>query len=253
MARASADVLPFSRDQVPMHYQVRDFLIQEIAEGRLRPGDRIPTEAQLIERFGVSRTPVRQALLDLVHRGLVQRRGGKGTFVAPQRMEQELTRLTGFVEDVEPLGLVASAKVVSNRTVLADERVAKHLDLAAGTEVVYLERVRLANEHPVSFDMTWLPKGIGHQIAAENLEVHPIFSLFENKYGITLGDAEYVIEASSASKHVAKHLDVPVGSPILLIERTTFSASGGPIDYELLHYRADRVSYKVRLARGQPK
>src|SRR3989304_10174602 len=75
------DVTPLPPIPIPLHYQVRDFLLREIAEGRLCPGDKLPTETQLMERFGVSRTPVRQAMLDLVHRGLVQRRGGKGTFV----------------------------------------------------------------------------------------------------------------------------------------------------------------------------
>ncbi len=215
----------------------------------LKVGDQLPTEPELMRQFDVSRITVRQALGQLASARLIDRRPGLGTFVAPPRIEQELKRLTGFVEDMDALQLRATAKVVRITRVPADAEVAARLRLDSGTSVTYLERVRLANEEPLSFDVTYLPEDIGERVETENLEVNPVFSLLEDKYGISLGEADYAIEASQASRVVGGHLGVKPGSPILLIERTTYSAAGRPIDYEKLHYRGDRLRYRMKLKR----
>lgn len=234
---------------VPLHFQIRQHFLNQIVDGTLKPGDQLPPETELMRQFGVSRITVRQALGRLAAAGVIYRRSGLGTFVAHPRIEQELKRLTGFVEDMEALGLRATDKVVRITRVAAEADVASHLRLEVGTPVTYLERIRLANEQPLSFDVTYLPEDIGERVAREDLEANPVFSLLENKYGIKLGEADYVIEASLASRAVAKHLGVRTGTPILLIERTTYSGSGRPIDFEKLHYRGDRLRYRMKLTR----
>jgi GntR family transcriptional regulator len=233
--------------RVPLYHRVREALVRDIQE--LSPGDRLPTEAELMERFGVSRTTVREAVNELVRNGLVRRRSGSGTFVAQQPIEQELKRLTGFVEDMRALQLEPTAEVVTRKEVPADNLVAERLALEPGEKVMLIERVRLANGEPLSFDVTYLPLEIGRRMAQENLVVYPIFELLEAKYGIALGEADYRIEAANASGRIARYLKVKPNDALLLIERTTYAAAGMPVDYERLHYRGDRVRYRLRLNR----
>src|SRR4029077_18685103 len=114
---------------------------------------------QLIERFGVSRTTVRTAIQSLIARGLISIRRGKGTFVSQPIVTQELTELTGFVEDMRSLGHQPSAAVLDRRLGDARETVARGLSVARGSSVARIQRVRLADGIPMSFDETYLPQG----------------------------------------------------------------------------------------------
>jgi GntR family transcriptional regulator len=121
--------------------------------------------------------------------------------------------------------------------------------VVVGTRVVRIRRVRLANGVAMSLDETYLPLEIGEKIATHDLEVEPIFALLEQKYSIPLVEAEYRLEAVSAEPAVAEALGVETGSPIFLIERTSYCAGNKPIDYETLYYRGDLIRFVTRLTR----
>src|SRR6516164_4133493 len=128
-----------------LYAEIEEAIATEIAQGDYRPGDQLPTEDALLERFQVSRITVRRAIQNLVGRGLLEIRRGLGTFVLSPRIEAELTTLTGFVEDMNVAGRKATARVVSHGVVAASARVAERLQLAKGTKVMQIKRVRLAN------------------------------------------------------------------------------------------------------------
>ena len=205
-----------------------------------------------MERFSVSRPTIRQAIQNLANRGFVEIRRGKGTFATLPKMTQPLLSLSGFVEDMELQGRQATARVISKQIVKATDAAAHHLALRPNIEVVRIQRVRLADGVPVSFDDTFLPLEIGRKIMADNLETEPIFSLLEQKYGISLIDAEYRLEALAAESAVAEALGVEPGSPMLLIERTSYGAGNQPVDYERLYYRGDLIRFTTRLSRRRP-
>jgi GntR family transcriptional regulator len=234
---------------LPLYAQLESILAGEIAAGTLLPGSRLPNEEQLVERYAVSRTTVRQTIQNLVRRGLIEIRRGKGTFVLQPKITQELTELSGFVEDMQSLGRHASALLLDKQTVPATESVARQLAIAAGTPVVRIQRVRLADNSRLSFDETYLPKAIGERILENDLETEPIFSLLEQKYDTPLVEAEYRLEAVSAGTIVARALGISAGSPIFLIERTSYTTGHRPIDYEKLYYRGDHIRFVTRLAR----
>jgi GntR family transcriptional regulator len=235
-----------------LYSRVETILAGEIADGSLRVGDQLPTEDRLIARFGVSRITVRRAIQNLVIRGLVEIRRGKGTFVAAPKITQELTGLSGFVEDMQALGRKPTARIIGKEIVTADATVASQLALTKGERVVRIRRVRLADGIPLSFDETFLPLEIGKKIITNNLKVEPIFSLLERKYDIPLIEAEYKLDAVAAETEVATALRVKQKSPIFRIERTSYSTGGRPVDYERLHYRADLVRFVTRLGRKPP-
>ena len=219
-----------------LYARVETVLAGEITDGDLKVGDQLPTEDSLIARFGVSRITVRRAIQNLVSRGLVEIRRGKGTFVAAPKIMQDLKELSGFVEDMHVLGRKPTARLIGKEIVTANATVARQLALTRGERVVRIRRVRLADGVPLSFDETYLPLEIGKKIITNNLKIEPIFSLLERKYDVPLIEAEYKLDAVAAENEVASSLKVKPGSPIFRIEGTS-STSSRPIDYETLYYR----------------
>jgi GntR family transcriptional regulator len=238
-----------AKSPLPLYAQVESLLAAGIADGTFPPGSQLPNEDDLIEAYAVSRTTIRQTIQNLMRRGLVEIRRGKGTFVLQPKITQELTELSGFVEDMRLLGRQASARLLDKQIVPAGESVARQLAIAAGTLVVRIQRVRLADNAPLSFDETYLPRKIGERIIENDLETEPIFSLLEQKYDTPLVEAEYGLEAISANTTVAGALGIGEGSPIFLIERTSYTTDHTPIDYEKLYYRGDQIRFVTRLAR----
>jgi GntR family transcriptional regulator len=239
--------------RLPLYAQVEDVLAERIASGALRVRAQLPSEEELIREFNVSRTTIRATIQNLVRRGLVEIRRGRGTFVASPRMVQELTELTGFVEDMRLLGRTPTARVLSREVVPADHLVADRLAIAAGTPVVRIRRVRLGDGVPLSFDETYLPEELGRKVMADDLATEPIFTLLEERYDTPLLEAEYEMEAAAAEPAVAMALEIPTGSPIFLIDRTSYALGRRPVDYERLHYRASHIRFKTRLARRRPQ
>ncbi len=237
---------------LPLYHQLLEVLKEDLATGNFQPGAIFPSESELIARFGVSRATVRKALEELELAGLITRIQGQGTFVRARMIEQELTALTGFVEDMIQMNYRPSAKVIKIEQVVADDKISSKLNLPKGTTVTYIERVRLANEEPISMDVTWLPNPLGEQIAKENLAVFPIYSLLEGKYNIQLDHAIYRIESILARPQIGRFLGVNSGTPILAIERTAYSTDANPVDYEILHYRGDRICLTMKLNRKRP-
>jgi GntR family transcriptional regulator len=212
-------------------------------------GAQLPPEDELIAEFGVSRTTIRTAIQNLARRGLVEIRRGKGTFVTTPKITQELTMLTGFVEDMEALGRKASARLLDHAEVPAPEAAATALRLDPGSLVMRIRRVRLADAKPISFDETYLPLELGRKVVGNDLSSQPIFTLLEQKYDTPLIEAEYRLEAVAAEPMVAQALGIAAGNPIFLIERTSYSTGHRPVDHEKLYYNGDQIRFTTRLAR----
>jgi GntR family transcriptional regulator len=139
--------------------------------------------------------------------------------------------------------------VLSREVVSAAPLVAEKLAVPAGTRVVRIQRVRLSDGVPLSFDETYLPEDLGRRVMTDDLAKEPIFTLLEERYDTLLVEAEYVLEAAAAEPAVATALEIPIGGPIFLIERTSYTLGHRAVDYERLHYRGDTIRFKTRLAR----
>jgi GntR family transcriptional regulator len=240
-------------DHSPLYARVEEQLAAAIAAGEFPVGSQLPAEDRLIERFAVSRTTIRTTIQHLARRGLVAISRGRGTFVTEPKITQELTELSGFVEDMDAVGRRATARVLRRAVVAATSDVAQKLSLRTNSPVVHISRVRLADGEPISFDETWLPRALGEKVMADDLETEPIFALLEEKYDTPLVEADYRLEATIADAAVARALGIRRGSPIFRIERTSYSAGHRPVDYERLHYRGDRVRFVTRLVRRSPR
>lgn len=246
-AGAGDAVQPLS--PVPLYEQIKDLLRARILDGSYQPHQQMPSESEMMASFNVSRITVRQALNDLQNEGLIFRIHGKGTFVSKPKAFQDLGRLQGFGEAMRQMGYETFSRVLSIRNVVPTAHVQDKLKLPKRSRVTELQRVRFLNREPISLDVTYVPAAIGARLAKEDLAARDIFVILENDYGLSLGHADLQIGSTLADETLATQLKVEEGSPVLVIERTTHTVAGDPIDYERLYYRGDAFQYKVRVDR----
>lgn len=234
---------------VPLYTQIREVLRSRILDGTYQPHQQMPSESDMISGFGVSRITVRQALSDLQNEGLIFRIHGKGTFVSKPKAFQDLGRLQGFGEAMRQMGYETYSKVISVKTARPIPQVAERLQIARNGKVTELKRLRYLNREPISLDVSYLPATIGSRLAKEDLATRDVFVILENDYGMSLGHADLQIGSTVADEMLAEQLRVQAGSPVLVIERTTHTTDGMPVDFEHLFYRGDAFQYKVRVDR----
>ncbi|HEX2986819.1 MAG TPA: GntR family transcriptional regulator, partial [Chloroflexota bacterium] len=190
-----------------------------------------------------------QALTSLMADGLLYRQRGLGTFVRKSRIEQELSSLTGFSEEMVSRGLVPGTRLVSAEMVEADGTVAPRLSIAPGQIVFRMVRVRLADGEPTALDVTCLPSDIGERLLKEDLE-EALYTHFA-RMGVELDWGDQAIQAAPADDLMAHHLQVKKGTPVLLMERVVSTTDGRVVEFSRTAYRSDRYIYRVRLKRGK--
>lgn len=235
--------------RVPLYYQLEQFVIRDIEGGYLRPNDPIPTERELEERFGVSRATVRQAIAELIASGYLYRRRGKGTFVAPPRLE-DTSRLGMFLEELRQQGLHVETEVLQFHRTAPTDRAARFLNLPEGSTVYVASKRVMADGEPVA--VTWgcfnFPPHV--ILTADDVRMHDtIYAVLESRYGIIVARAEKAIQAVAATPSEALALDVEDGSPLLLSETVAYTTSGDAIDFVRTFYRGDRYTYRTVVVR----
>ena len=244
---STAPITPFQA--APLYERIRDALRQAILGGLLQPGDRVPSESELRTRYAASRITVRQALSGLQQEGLIYTLQGKGSFVSRPKAFQHISALEGFAEHMGQRGYAVHNRLLALRDVLPDADVAAHLGVPEGAQVTEIIRVRFLNRDPVSFEQTWVPTFVGHQLAQADLHARDIFLILENDCGIALGHADLALDAVAAQGAVAAALQIPDGSPVLRVERLTHDTAGKPVDYEFLYFKGDAFQYRLRIDR----
>ncbi|WP_050182020.1 GntR family transcriptional regulator [Domibacillus robiginosus] len=233
---------------VPIYYQLEHAIRRQMDTGELKPGDLIPSEREYAEQLDVSRMTVRQAITNLVNEGLLYRQKGRGTFVAEQKLEQNLSGLTSFTEDMKARGMVPANKLLAFEIVPADKKVAERLALTEHAPVYEIKRIRLADEVPMALETVYISanliKGLNEAVIATSL-----YHYIEEELHLEIGRAVQSIESALVSEAERPHLLVPKGAPVLLIERHTFLKDGTPLEYVKSSYRADRYKFTIDITR----
>jgi GntR family transcriptional regulator len=230
---------------MPLYLRLQYIIRDAISGGSLHEFDLLPGERDMAERLGISRVTVRKALADLVTEGVLVQRRGSGTFVASQRsrIEQPLSRLTSFTQDMQLRGLQAESQWLERSIGLPTPQEAMVLGLSPGAEVCRLHRLRRADGVPMAIELAVVPRhflpdpmsvGASLYTALDDLGARPIRALQR-------------LHAISLPEYEAGLLQMPVGSATLFIERISYLPDGRTVEFTQSHYRGDTYDFVAEL------
>lgn len=235
---------------IPYYYQVMNVLREQMQYGVWKPGDQLPSEADLCQMFSVSRTVVRQALMELTHEGFVVRRKGKGSFVAEAKVSESLVqKLTGFYQDMTARGYKPVSRVLKQRVIPASSKVAARLNIPAESPVTEIERVRLIEDKPIVLVTTYIPVALCPDLVHEDLSSQSLYALLEQKYAIHIARGHRTIQAVQANEYEAKLLEIDYHAPLVMLDSTSYLEDGTPVEFYHALHRGDRSRFEVELVR----
>ena len=239
------------KDGIPLHKQISDWLKKEIENGVLTSDEKLPSENELSKKFDVSRVTVRRALQTLENEQLIYRCQGLGSFVTDQRTHQSFSILNDFTEELEGSGMEPSSKLISFEQIDIGDRkdLLSYLDIENKTVAVQLERVRLGDGEPIAYDITWMPIFYGQLIDGYDLEQTTIFQILEDEYDIPIQKGCYRFEASMADDKLVKYLQVDPQTPLLLMNRISYTIGEKPVYYQKRYYRNDKMVFELMAER----
>jgi GntR family transcriptional regulator len=235
---------------IPLHAQIREALRLRIQSTEFKAGETFPSERELAELYGVSRMTVRQALQHLRQEGLIYHERGIGTFVSSRKIDVHTRNLGGFSDEMVSLGLKPSSRILELKSKFATEQVARDLDLEEGEKVFHLERLRLADDEPMAFEITCLPEKLCPELDEWDLTKNSLYQILVENYNLRMNHAAESLEAAAATKFVAKQLGIKTGTPVLVVHRVVFSESNQPIESAFTTYRADRYRATFYLSKN---
>ncbi|HEY0096262.1 MAG TPA: GntR family transcriptional regulator [Archangium sp.] len=236
---------------LPLYLQLARYLRGQIVSGRFGHRDALPGEREMAERFSVSRVTVRKAIKELLDEGLLQQRQGVGTFVnrgTSPYVEQRLSTLTSFSEDMNSRGLAAGSLWLNRTVTAANPEEALALGLSPGATVSRMQRLRTANGNAMALETAVIPT----RFLADPQEVQG--SLYETlrRKGFTPHRALQRLSAIQLPAEQAEQLGVPEGSAALYIERRTLLEDGTPLEFVRSQYRGDAYDFIVELNLAAP-
>jgi DNA-binding GntR family transcriptional regulator len=238
-------VKPFA-DGVPLYRQVQTG-IEAMLRAHPRAKEVPLSDAQLAERFGVSRITVRRAVDELVDAGILYRIQGVGTFVRQNKLGEKLT-LNSFLDAWTQKSGLFNVRVGVFERVAADANLAERLAVAPGTELAYVRRLRFQKETLVAVDERYLRADYSARLTTQDIKTSSLVDYLRNREGIEVDHGEMEIEARAADHREAKELGIRRGQPILVRRVTFLTKKNEPVIAGRSIYRADRVSYRLTVS-----
>ncbi len=236
---------------VPYYAQLAEILREAITEGRLPPGAALPSEAELGQAYGLSRTSVRQALSGLVAEGLVRKEKGRGTFVrGPQRADLVVHRMRGFHDELTDAGRVVDTEVLLQQVEAATPDEATLLEVPQGAQVLRLLRLRHADGAPIVLSETVLVAARFPGLEDRELAGLSLYRVLEEEYDLHVHSGHRMIEAVAATRAQARHLGVRSRDPLLKLSSLNLDAERRVVELLTSWYRADRTTFQVTVHPG---
>ena len=216
----------------PLYRQIKNLILQGLASGEWRPGEAIPSEAELAVRFNVSQGTVRKAIDEMAAEHLVVRKQGKGTYVASHNDPRAFFRFLRVVPNEGGVAVPQSLPLECWRA-KAGQEAARILDIPLGASIIIVRRLLKFNGKPVVVDEIYLPGEVFLGLTLEVLQNNEdsLYTLFETRFGVRMIRAEERIRAVAADRTSAELLDVAEGSPLLSVERVTFTYGDKPVEW----------------------
>ena len=231
--------------KIPLYAQLMDILINQI-ENYMEENDQLDSEREICDKYGVSRTTVRQALDELEKQKYIYKVHGKGNFISSRRVKQDLIKVYSFTDEMRKLGKKPISKLLNFEIAEPDSKILRKLKLKENEIVYKITRIRIADDIPMIYEVTYLPYDKFNGITKKDLEENPMYEIFKNDFKVHITSAEEVLESISINKLESIYLDVSQGEPGLKIERTTYE-NKQVIEYTVSIARGDKFKYRVCL------
>ena len=239
----SSGTMP-NRSDEPAYRKIQNAIRRRIDSGQLKPGNNVPSERELARIHSVSLMTARHALTELARDGIVERRHGAGTFVAPPKIH--FNKLLGYTEQMASLGLTAQSKIVTSSIVHREPEIAARLSLPPNARLGRLERVRLAADEPVAFEVCYWSVEEYPALMNAPLDKISLFAVLERECGVELAYADEEIDATDADPRMTELLMLPKGTPLLRMRQLIFSTTGRATVYVTGFYRSGRHTLRIR-------
>ena len=232
----------------PLYRQIKDLLVQALDRGDWKPGEAIPSETELALRFQVSQGTVRKAVDELAAENLLIRRQGKGTFVSTHheaRVRFRFLRLAPNQGEAQP----AESQILDCKRVRASAEIARALELKTGDAVVAIRRLLSFASVPTVVDDIYLSGALFKGLTAELLNGYsgPLYGFFETEFGISMVRAEEKVRAVSADGEISALLGMSKDTPILKVDRISYTYADRPVELRMGHYVTNRYHYRNSL------
>lgn len=249
MNRPSSRLSSHSPTFSPLYRQIKDLIMRSLESGEWGPGDAIPSESELALRFNVSQGTVRKAIDEMAAENLLVRRQGKGTFVATHSDPRSFYRFLRIAPDEGDLPAAHDSVPLECWRAKAGADVARTLGLEPGAPIIILRRLLKFAGEPVVFDEIYLPGELFQDLSIDVLRESEksLYSLFESRYGVRMIRADERLRAVSADRVSADLLQVAEGSPLLLVERVTFTYGNKPVEWRRGFYSTQHYHYHNEL------
>lgn len=236
-------------EHIPFYQQIKNLFIQEIESGKLRQGDKLPSERELATQYQISRMTARHAISILEREGFVERIVGSGTFVTNRRIQMDFVEFTSFSKSMISKGLRPSTNTIYLRKEPANSFVARMLNILEGHEVLSIKRVRYADDVPVAIELSHIPYVYCPDIEAYmNHEGISLYQVLEEYYGIVLVGADQTMRISLSDEEESKLLRIGNDSPCILIEANAFDKQDRLIEFSQALTRGDIVRFFSKLS-----
>lgn len=202
----------------PLYSQLKNKLQEEIDLGLRKPGSKLPTEFELSKEYGISRVTVRKALAELTEQGYLERKSGKGSFVAQKKIQKGLSgELMSFSKMCESMGLKPGAKTIKIALEEPSSALRERMGLAEDSRILVLERIRYADNEPVMLEINIFPESFDF-LFSENLNNQSLFEILKNKHNIVMSNSHKTIQIVFSDQDVSKKLNLSKGYPLMRID-----------------------------------
>ena len=231
----------------PLHLQAEELLREMIMLPEYKSGHLLPGEVELSRRMNISRNTLRYAINKLVFEGLLIRKKGYGTIVAPPKVMSNARNWMSFSQEMASLGItVRNFELHISQRIPGDE-VASFFGTEPGSRLLCIERLRGSTDMPFVYFVSWLGPGTG--MTGEESLSEPLYEILEKRYGVVVKTSREKISAEGASPEIAEKLGIEPGDPILVRLRYVYDGDDTPVEYNVGYYRADSFTYAIEFSR----
>lgn len=235
---------------VPYYYQIVEILREVIRNMEVKTDviEELPSEAELGKIYKVNRGTIRHALDILEREGLICRKKGRGTFIRRERFEIDLLHFNSTTAELLARGHVPSTRVLSVAEIEPDPHLMNSLGLTTNEKVWQLERLRLADEEPISLQWSYVPTELSPNLDQRDL-TGSLYQILNTVYQIVLTNSDQTIRARMATPEEAEQLQIRAGDPVIEISRISYDQNNKRVEYLYSLWRADRYDIKVHCSR----